>query len=480
MDPDDFDAKPGILTTSGSAASVMDADEFNALFEAIISDTPVHEGVGPDDFDAPVRPIVPAKPNRSTPRPSILKNSAAAASTMNAAEFNALFEAIISDTPGHEGMRPDDFDAPVHAIVPAKPTRSTPRPSILKSSAAAASVMDIDEFNALFEAIISDTPVREGMVIKGSVTRVAEDHVVVDIGYSSTGTVPLREFVDQSTRELDAPSVGDDVDVFLECLEGDDGLLVLSREKAILMNAWDDVQAAVDEDRVVEGVVIARVRGGLSVDIGVKAFLPGSQVDIRPVRDLDGLIGRRMRFRITKFNKRRGNIVLSSRAVIEEERGAKRDDLLEKLEVGAVLDGVVKNITDYGAFVDLGGLDGLLHVSEMGSPRPRHPSDLYEPHERIQVRVLSFDPARMRVSLAALPREARRPPPRSEPPPVPKPEVSPVAPAPEPARDPRPLPKTVRRARRPSRPPAKPVLKEAPPPKPLVVEMQDPFAIDDF
>ena len=269
--------------------------------------------------------------------------------------------------------------------------------SILSGSAAAASAMDADEFNALFEAIISDTPIKEGSVVTGRIIRMTGDHVVVDIAYKSEGTIPLREFRDKEGETTIA--VDDDVEVFLESLEGEDGMLVLSKEKADLMKAWDAIQEAVDKDEVVEGTIIARVKGGLSVDIGVKAFLPGSQVDLRPVKNLERLIGAVASFKIIKFNKRRGNIVLSRRVLLEEERAERRGETLEKIKVGAIIDGTVKNITDYGAFIDLGGIDGLLHITDMSWGRITHPTEMFDVGDEVQVRILKWDPETQRVSL---------------------------------------------------------------------------------
>ncbi len=269
--------------------------------------------------------------------------------------------------------------------------------SILSGSAASASAMDAAEFNALFEAIISDTPIKEGSVVTGRVIRMAGDHVVVDIAYKSEGTIPLREFRDK--EGVTTIAVGDDVEVYLESLEGDDGMLVLSKEKADLMKAWDAIQEAVDKDEVVEGTIIARVKGGLSVDIGVKAFLPGSQVDLRPVKNLERLIGAVASFKIIKFNKRRGNIVLSRRVLLEEERAERRGETLKKIKVGAIIDGTVKNITDYGAFIDLGGIDGLLHITDMSWGRITHPTEMFGVGDEVQVRILKWDPDTQRVSL---------------------------------------------------------------------------------
>ena len=273
--------------------------------------------------------------------------------------------------------------------------------SLLDSSAAAAASLDADQFAAMFEEILSGTPIKEGSVVTGTVIRMTSDYVVVDIDYKSEGRIALHEFRPKDTPRGTPPevAVGDVIEVYLDSLEGEDGTLVLSKEKADLMKAWDKIQEAVDQDEVVEGTIVARVKGGLSVDIGVKAFLPGSQVDLRPVKNLERLIGARAKFKIIKFNKKRGNIVLSRRVLLEEERSERRDETIKKIKIGAIIDGTVKNITDYGAFIDLGGIDGLLHITDMSWGRISHPSEMFEVGDEVQVRILKFDADTQRVSL---------------------------------------------------------------------------------
>ena len=192
---------------------------------------------------------------------------------------------------------------------------------------------------------------------------------------------------------------GDIVDVLLERTEDREGYVVLSREKAEKMKIWDEVEKAYAERKVVIGRVIERIKGGLAVDIGVRAFLPGSQVDLRPVRNLDSLKGQELRMRVIKVNKKRGNIVLSRKAVLEEENAERKRDTLETLEEGKILMGTVKNITEYGAFVDLGGIDGLLHITDMSWGRVAHPSELAKIGDKVRVKVLNFDPEKERISL---------------------------------------------------------------------------------
>jgi len=256
-----------------------------------------------------------------------------------------------------------------------------------------------EDFAALFEASIQQRggEVKEGEVIKGTVVAVFKDYAVIDIGYKSEGQVALNEFAD--ARGNIAVKSGDPVEVLVESRENDSGMVVLSKEKTDKMRIWDEISAACERDELIEGTIIGRVKGGLAVDIGVKAFLPGSQVDLRPIRNLDKLIGERFKFKVIKFNKKRGNIVLSRRALLEKERETLKKDTLQKLHEGAILQGIVKNLTDYGAFIDLGGIDGLLHITDMSWGRISHPSEMLNVGDEIRVVVLKFDAQTERVSL---------------------------------------------------------------------------------
>jgi len=254
-----------------------------------------------------------------------------------------------------------------------------------------------NEFSSLLEENPGGSTIKEGTIVKGSVVRVTDDTVYIDIGHKTDGEVPIQEFRG-ADGEVTA-KVGDKVEVYLDCFEDNDGEMVLSRERAEMLRAWDRISDAYENDEIVEGVIMARVKGGLSVDIGVKAFLPGSQVDLRPVRNLDKLINCKFNFKIIKFNKKRGNIVLSRRVLLEQDREKLRTETLQNLKEGAVLKGIVKNITDYGAFVDLGGIDGLLHITDMSWGRINHPSQLFEVGQEVEVKVLNYDEARQRVSL---------------------------------------------------------------------------------
>ena len=254
---------------------------------------------------------------------------------------------------------------------------------------------DTDNFSELYEESLKS--IQEGEVVKGEIVQVDKEYVLVDIGYKSEGQISIQEFID-SEGNL-AAKVGDKVEVLLERREDAEGTIRLSKEKAAKIKVWDLIKDIYENDGTIQGTIISRVRGGLSVDIGLQAFLPGSQVDLRPIRDMDSLVGQEYDFKIVKYNKRRGNIVLSRRAILEANRMALRDETLKNLEDGAVLEGTVKNITDYGLFVDLGGIDGLIHITDMSWGRVGHPSEMYKFGDKITVKILNFDRERERVSL---------------------------------------------------------------------------------
>ncbi len=259
-------------------------------------------------------------------------------------------------------------------------------------------------FAALFEASAEAQPpapedASEGNIAKGLVVQVTRDAVVVDIGGKSEGVISKDEFADAVGNV--SVKQGDTVDVFVESRESDDGLISLSKEKADKMKVWDEISGACERDEIIEGTISQRVKGGLSVTIkgGVKAFLPGSQVDLRPVRNLDKLIGQTYEFKVIKFNKKRGNIVLSRRVLLERERDEMKQKTLMTLEEGQVLEGTIKNLTEYGAFVDLGGIDGLLHITDMSWGRVNHPSEVFKVGDAVTVKVLKYNPETERVSL---------------------------------------------------------------------------------
>jgi small subunit ribosomal protein S1 len=237
----------------------------------------------------------------------------------------------------------------------------------------------------------------EGEVVRGRILRVSGSEVIVDIGYKSEGIIDLDEFIGPDGQPH--VQVGDEVDVLLEKTENKDGYVVLSKEKAEKMKIWEEVERAYADGRPVTGIVKERIKGGLAVDIGVRAFLPGSLVDIRPVRNLDSLKGKELQMRVIKVNRKRGNIVLSRKAVLEEENASRKRRTLEGLKEGKIIRGTVKNITEYGAFIDLGGIDGLLHKTDMSWGRINHPSEMFVVGDEVEVAVLKFDPEKERVSL---------------------------------------------------------------------------------
>ncbi len=247
------------------------------------------------------------------------------------------------------------------------------------------------------ESAVAQNLTQEEAIITGTVVKVTDKHVVVDIGLKSEGLIPLDQVTDINGVSKFQP--GDSVEVVVEREETEGGGYLVSHEKALRHKVWDKLEAAANDKTPVKGLVLSRVKGGLTVDIGIKAFLPGSQVEVRPVRNLDGYIGTEIEVRVIKLNKKRGNVVISRKELLEEDQNAKRAVTLSTLEEGTVLTGTVKNLTDYGAFVDLGGLDGLLHITDMSWGRLTHPRDLVNVGDEIQVQVLKFDKDKQRVSL---------------------------------------------------------------------------------
>jgi len=236
----------------------------------------------------------------------------------------------------------------------------------------------------------------EGSIIEGRVVAISKDKVVVDIGYKSEGIIPADQF---SGEELQGLKVNDRLQVYIEEREDADGNLILSKEKADKMKVWEDLEKSYKDEKVVEGRILSRIKGGMMVDIGVKAFLPGSQIDLHPVRDLDGLVGKSFPLKIIKINHRRGNVVVSRRVLLEESRDRKRQTTLSSLKEGQLSQGTVKNITDYGAFIDLGGIDGLLHITDMSWGRVGHPSEMFVIGDKVEVMILKYDRESGRISL---------------------------------------------------------------------------------
>jgi small subunit ribosomal protein S1 len=252
-----------------------------------------------------------------------------------------------------------------------------------------------EDFDAVFDSALNIQNIRERTVVKGVVLDIDDERVLVDVGYKAEGAISINEFKDDN-GQLHV-EIGQNVEVYLDSMNEQE--LVLSKIKADQMKAWERIITAFKDNEVVSGTITHRVKGGLSVDIGVKAFLPGSQVDLRPVKNLEKLLDQEFEFRIIKLNRHRGNIVLSRRVLLEEERKIKRSETLKKLKVGAIMQGIVKNITEYGAFIDLGGIDGLLHVTDMTYGRPSDPSKMVTVGEKMEVMILRFDEESKRVSL---------------------------------------------------------------------------------
>jgi small subunit ribosomal protein S1 len=250
---------------------------------------------------------------------------------------------------------------------------------------------DYEKMLSMYEGTMAS--IAEGEIVKSKVLRVTENAVILDVGFKSEGSVPLDEF-------KDPPKEGDEVEVFLEHLEDQEGAVVLSKKKADFMRVWEKIRIAYESDQPVEGTLMKKIKGGVVVNVmGVDAFLPGSQIALRRVPNIDELLGQSYEFKIIKLNKRRRNIVVSRRVILETERASKREHLMKELEVGQVRKGVVKNITDFGAFIDLGGVDGLLHITDMSYGRVSHPTELVQIGTEVEVKVLDIDWQRERISL---------------------------------------------------------------------------------
>jgi len=257
-----------------------------------------------------------------------------------------------------------------------------------------------DDFASMFEASIETNSMQEGSVIKGRVTAIEKDIVVIDVGLKTEGRVPLREFYVPGQAEEDKVKAGDEIDIYLELIENALGNAILSRDKARREESWLNMTKYHESEEPVPGTIVGRVKGGFTVDLGgINAFLPGSQVDIRPVRDVGPLMNQEQPFMILKMDRQRGNIVVSRRAILEESRAEQRAELVGQLAEGETRDGVVKNITDYGAFVDLGGIDGLLHVTDMSWRRISHPSQVMAVGDTVTVKIVRINPDTQRISL---------------------------------------------------------------------------------
>lgn len=254
-----------------------------------------------------------------------------------------------------------------------------------------------EDFASLFEASQKEGEMQEGQVVEGRIVSINDENVTVDVGFKCEGLVPRNEFVNaQGPIPI---QIGDRISCYIERIEIENGYILMSKDKADIIKAWDEISSACESEQLVEGTVINKVKGGLSVDIGVKAFLPASQIEAKPIKNFDRYVGQKMKFKIIKFNKKRGNIVLSRKAVMQAERDIQRAETLASIQEGMVVGGTVKNITEYGAFIDLGGMDGLLHITDMSWGRIKHPNELFNVGDEVKVKVLKYDRDKERVSL---------------------------------------------------------------------------------
>jgi small subunit ribosomal protein S1 len=317
--------------------------------------------------------------------------------------------AVVTEVPALDAdatTEPVAEPSPVaEATIEAPPTAevATEVPAPAKPAAHTDHLESMDDFSAALEAFEREQAAEAAAVeaygdkiVTGTVIKQTEKHLVIDVGLKSEGLVPLEQVLDHTGAVKFQP--GETIDVVIEREEPEGGYLA-SYERAQRLRVWDTIEKAAADKTPVIGTVVSRVKGGVTVDIGLKAFLPGSQLEIRPVRNLDGYLGQQIEVRVIKLNKKRGNVVVSRKEILEEEQNAKRSTTLEQLGEGAVLTGTVKNLTDYGAFVDLGGIDGLLHITDMSWGRLTHPRDLVNVGDEIQVKVLKFDKDKQRVSL---------------------------------------------------------------------------------
>ncbi len=360
------------------------------------------------DADATTEPVAAAVPDEQVSvapehAPVEIAESPAPVETAQTVEPVPVEEAVAAAAP--------EVEAPAAAepvvtepVIAAAAVAAQPAPASKRLAAHPEhGTESMEDFSAALEAFEREQAAEAAAVeaygdkvVSGTVIKQTEKHLVVDVGLKSEGLVPLEQVVDHTGAAKFQP--GDVIDVVIEREEPEGGYLV-SYEKAQRLRVWDTIEKAANDKTPVMGTVVSRVKGGLTVDIGMKAFLPGSQLEIRPVRNLDGYLGQQIEVRVIKLNKKRGNVVVSRKEILEEEQTSKRSHTLEQLGEGAILTGTVKNLTDYGAFVDLGGIDGLLHITDMSWGRLTHPRDLVNVGDEIQVKVLKFDKDKQRVSL---------------------------------------------------------------------------------
>jgi len=383
-----------MMTETSEAAAVQQPEEPEAVAAAEEPAAPEEPEAAPapeaeaapaepEAAPAPEAEATPAEPE-AAPEPVVEASPAEPEATPETVEETLAESAEEATT---EGLA----ETPSEALAETSPEEA---PSISLETVTEES--DAQQMSELYEESLRR--VQEGEVVKGRIVSITKDFVMVDIGYKSEGQIPISEFTSPE-GEVTA-EVGDQVEALLESREDEEGPLMLSKNKASRIKVWEEISYAYHNEGVVEGTIVAKVKGGLSVDLGgILAFLPGSQVDLVPVRHTDHLIGQNFTFNVLKFNRKRRNVVLSRRTLLEKAKEEAKASLLATLEEDKVVDGIVKNITDYGVFVDLGGLDGLLHITDLSYGRIRHPADLFKVGDSITVKVLSFDREKERISL---------------------------------------------------------------------------------
>jgi small subunit ribosomal protein S1 len=354
---------------------------------------PEAEAAAPEEPEAAVAPEVAAAAPEE-PEAAVAPEVAAAAPEEPEA-------AVAPEVAAAAPEEPEAAVAPEAEASPAPEVEAEPEPPLSETSRevlaeTASEESSAEQMSELYEESLRR--VQEGEVVKGRIVSITKDFVMVDIGYKSEGQIPIAEFT--SPEGIVSAEVGDQVEALLESRESEDGPLTLSKNKASRIKVWEEISYAYHNEATVEGTVVSKVKGGLSVDLGgIIAFLPGSQVDLVPVRHTDHLIGQTYSFNVLKFNRKRRNVVLSRRSLLEKAKDDAKATLLATLEEDKVVEGVIKNITDYGVFVDLGGLDGLLHITDLSYGRIRHPADLFKVGDTITIKVLSFDREKERISL---------------------------------------------------------------------------------
>jgi small subunit ribosomal protein S1 len=376
------------------------------------TETPKAAELSTLDADAPSKSVAPVAPEAEDTHVAEVTAEAAPAAEV-ATEDRAssppevqpepeIKAAAVVDAASHDEAEPAVAVPQPEVAVAAEPVAAAPAPAKAAASAEH-SLEHMDDFSAALEAFEREQAAEAAAVeaygdkiVSGTVIKQTDKHLVIDVGLKSEGLVPLEQVLDHTGAVKFQP--GDPIDVVIEREEPEGGYLA-SYERAQRLRIWDTIEKAAADKTPIMGTVVSRVKGGVTVDIGLKAFLPGSQLEIRPVRNLDGYLGQQIEVRVIKLNKKRGNVVVSRKEILEEEQNAKRSTTLEQLSEGAVLTGTVKNLTDYGAFVDLGGIDGLLHITDMSWGRLTHPRDLVNVGDEIQVKVLKFDKEKQRVSL---------------------------------------------------------------------------------